>query len=72
MLRHENIIFSDFTCTALLYAMYLKKRVKVISYQKDRDEHIKNFEKKNKYMFKNYQNRRIAYKIACKELGTQI
>ena len=69
LLRHKNIIFSDFTSTALLYAMYLKKKVKVISYHKDRDNEIVNFEKKNKYIFKNYQNIKIAYKIAYKELG---
>jgi hypothetical protein len=67
LLSHKNIIFSDFTSSALLYAMYLKKTVKVFNYKKDIE--VINFEKKNEGIFSNYQNKKIAFKIAKNELG---
>ena len=72
MLReNENCIFTDFTSSSLIYALYLKKNVKIIRNLKKeiQEQEIKNVEKVNGNMFKNYRMKNYGYEIAKKELG---
>ena len=69
--ENENCIFTDFTSSSLIYALYLKKNVKIIRNLKKeiQEQEIKNVEKVNGNMFKNYRMKNYGYEIAKKELG---
>ena len=67
LLKNEQIVFSDFTSSALIYSMYLKKKIKILKHKND--WLVKKIERLNKKIFKNYQNIEIAYNISKKELG---
>ena len=67
--KQKNCIFTDFTSSSLLYAMFLKKNVRVIKNLKTEVLETKKFEKANGNMFRKYQISNISYEIAKKELG---
>lgn len=67
--KNKNCVFTDFTSSSLLYAMFLKKNVRVLKNLKTQVQETKSFEKANGEMFKNYYSGNKGYEIAKNELG---
>jgi hypothetical protein len=59
--KNKNCVFTDFTSSSLLYALYLKKKVSVIKNLENKIQETKNFEQANGSMFKKYYIRNIGH-----------
>lgn len=69
--KKKNLIFSGLNTSAIIYSMYLKKKIEIILPKKFTSQAIKDFFIPDYYIkiIKNYKNINFSYNFAKKELG---